>query len=76
MAQSTDLNLRELEFFWNHPSNKIPQDWKKLAEKFHLTIIAKDSVENDNIINLPEREPKYASIREARYTERRDIQHC
>ena len=37
---------------------------EKWAEKFHLTIITKDSVDIEDIINSPQREPLHAPIRE------------
>ena len=63
MAQSSNSNLWGLKFFWNHSTNEIPHVWAKWGEKFHLTIIAKDSVVIDDIIT-PERELKHVLIPE------------
>ena len=57
MEESIVSNLRELEIFCNHSANEITHDWVKWAEKFHLTIIAKDSVDIEDVINPPQREP-------------------
>ena len=51
MAQSNESNLRGLEFFWNNSSNENQHDWERWAEKFQLTIIAKDSVDIEDVIN-------------------------
>ena len=53
MAQSNESNLRGLEFFWNNSSNENQHDWERWSEKFQLTIIAKDSVDIEDVINPP-----------------------
>ena len=50
MAQSNESNLRGLEFFWNNTSSKNQHDWEKWSEKFQLTIIAKNSVDIEDVI--------------------------
>ena len=55
MAQSNESNLRGLEFFWNNSSNENQHDWERWSEKFKLTIIAKDSVDIEDVINPPVR---------------------
>ena len=56
MAQSNESNLRGLEFFWNNSSYENQHDWERWAEKFQLTIIAKDSVDIEDVINPPIRD--------------------
>ena len=53
--QSNESNLRGLEFFWNNTSSENQHDWERLSEKFQLTIIAKDSVDVEDVINPPVR---------------------
>ena len=53
MAQSNESNLRGPEFFWNNSSNENQHDWERWSEKFQLTIIAKDSVDIEDVINPP-----------------------
>ena len=55
MAQSNESNLRGLKFFWNNTSSENQHDWEKWSEKFQLTIIAKDSVDIEDVINPPVR---------------------
>ena len=55
MAQSNESIIRGLEFFWNNTSSENQHDWEKRAEKFQLTIIAKDSVDIEGVINPPAR---------------------
>ena len=55
MAQSNESNLGGLELFWNNASNENHQDWEKWAEKFQLTVNAKDSVGIEGVINPPVR---------------------
>ena len=55
MAQSNESNLRGLEFFWNNTSSENQHDWERWLEKFQLTIIAKDSVDIEDVINPPVR---------------------
>ena len=60
MAQSIDSILRVLEFIWNQSTNDIPYICEKRVEKFPLPVIAKISVEVDDIINPTERKAKQA----------------
>ena len=77
MAQSNESNLR---FFWNNSSNENQHDWERWAEKFQLTIIAKDSVDIEDVINPPIRneliypttEPPDPSEDQARRAEKED----
>ena len=55
MAQSNESNLRGLEFFWNNSSNENQHDWERWSKKFQQTIIAKDSVDIEDVINPPVR---------------------
>ena len=55
MAQSNELNLRGLEFFWNNTLSENQHDWERWSEKFQLTTIAKDSVDIADVINPPVR---------------------
>ena len=59
MAQSNELNLRGLEFFWNNTSSENQHDWERWSEKFQLTIIAKDSMDIEDVIN-PSPRPELA----------------
>ena len=52
MAQSNESNLRGLEFFWNNASSENQHDWEKWSEKFQITIIAKASVDIEDVITL------------------------
>ena len=80
MAQSNESNLRELEFFWNNSSNESQHDWERWSEKFQLTIIAKDSVDIEDVINPPVRtelvypisEPPDPSVDQARRAEKEE----
>ena len=38
-------------FFWNNSLNENQHDWERWSEKFQLTIIAKDSVDIEDVIN-------------------------
>ena len=53
--ESNESNLRGLEFFWNNTSSENQHDWERWSEKFKLTIIAKDSVDIEDVINPPVR---------------------
>ena len=53
MAQSNESNLRGLEFFWNNTSSENQHYWEKWSEKFQLTIIAKGSVDIEDVIKPP-----------------------
>ena len=55
MAQSNESKLRGLEFFWNNTLRENQHDWERWSEKFQLTIIAKDSVDIEDVINPPVR---------------------
>ena len=55
MAQSNESNLRGLEIFWNNTSSENQHDWERWSKKFQLTIIAKDSVDIEDVINPPVR---------------------
>ena len=55
MAQSNESNLRGLELFWNNSSKENQHDWERWSEKFQLTIIVKDSVDIEDVINPPVR---------------------
>ena len=55
MVQSNESNLRGLEFFWNNTSSESQHDWERWSEKIQSTIIAKDSVHIEEVINLPVR---------------------
>ena len=80
MAQSNESNLRGLEFFWNNSSNENQYDWERWSEKFQLTIIAKDSVDIEDVINPPIRneltyptaEPPDPSDDQARRAEKKE----
>ena len=52
MAQSNESNLRGLECFWNNASSENQHDWEKWSEKFQITIIAKASVDIEDVITL------------------------
>ena len=55
MAQSNESKLRGLEFFWNNTSSENQHDWERWSRKFQLTIIPKDSVDIEDVINSPVR---------------------
>ena len=58
MEQLNDSNLRgNYELFWTHSTNEIPHDWEEWAGKFHITIIAKDSLDIDDVNKPPDATP-------------------
>ena len=38
-------------FFWNNTASDNQHDWERWSAKFKLTIIAKDSVDIEDVIN-------------------------
>ena len=56
MEQSNESNLRGLECFWNTTLSENQHDWEKWSKKFQLTIIAKNSVDIEDVINPPARQ--------------------
>ena len=68
------------QFFWNNTSSESQHDWEKWSEKFQPTIIAKDSVDIEDVINPPVRtelaypmaEPAEPSDDQARLAEKEE----
>ena len=53
MTQSNESNLRGPVFFLEQRNKQNYLDCEKWAKKFQLTIIAKKSLNNEDLINLP-----------------------
>ena len=50
MAQSTtDSNLRGIPAFWSNHTVEPSTQWTNWIDKFHLTIIAKENLDIDNL---------------------------
>ena len=66
--------------FWNNTSSENQHDWERWSEKFQLTIIAKDSVDIEDVINpavrtelvYPMAEPADPSEDQARRAEKEE----
>ena len=58
MAQSNnESNMRRIPSFWQNHTLDAPIAWENWSDLFHLAIIAKANIDNENLLNPSERHP-------------------